>query len=116
MFNKALLQANNEAELNALALVIIVATNPKGGKPQPKDKEAAELKYLVALMAYEKKNAVGHSKPSFDNIMKLLYQNIDAAEPALKAVWSNDDADFRKSIFGSLTYRVIELCEYINRL
>ena len=110
MFDKALLIAKTEAELGALALVVILATS--SNREKRKDSwQAAEIGYLTALMSHEKKSA----DPKFDNIRALLMQDAAVVEPVLKEVWSSHDEAFRKSIVNSLSMRVIELCEYQDR-
>lgn len=110
MFDKALLIANTESELNSLALVIILATSTIREK-RKEPWQAAEMSYLAALMTNEKKSV----EPKFENIRALLMRDAAAVEPMLKEVWGSHDEAFQKSILNSLSMRVIELCEYQGR-
>jgi len=111
LLDQALAVACSDTELNALALTLIMATSVKGMARNEKY-EAAELRYLSALMSYEKACIPLSVKPSLRNILLLLEQDhLVSTEPALKDVWREEDVVFRNAILRSLGMRLTEVCE-----
>lgn len=107
MFDQALLIANSEADLLALARTVLLSTTSTGEKRQEKC-EQAEIKCLVVLLEHEKQQATDGAKPSFDNISSLLDR--DETQPILQATWTGDDDEaFRKSILASLGMRLTQI-------
>lgn len=107
MFDQALLIASSDADLDALAQTIVMATTSRRENRQEK-LEAAEIKCLLALMAHEKNTTKPDLKPSFANILALL-DNADL-DSVLQGSWTaNEDKTFRQSILSSLSMRLIEI-------
>ncbi len=107
MFDQALLIASSDADLNALAQTIVMATTSRRENRQ-ENLEAAEIKCLLALMAHEKSATKPDLKPSFTNILALFDK--PAIDSVLQESWTaNEDKAFRQSILGSLSMRLSEV-------
>ena len=105
MFNHALLVAESQADLAALARSLVLATTSLREKRQEK-MESAEINCLIALMSYQKKNT--DEEATFSKILSLL----DRSDPnaILRSVWADSsDAGFQRAILGSLRMRLAQI-------
>ena len=103
MFDHALLVAESQIDLAALARSLVLATTSLREKRQEK-METAEINCLIALMSHQKKNT--DEKATFSNILSLL----DRSHPNARSVWTgSSDETFQRAILGSLRMRLAQI-------